>query len=87
MIYIIFDSSYEWDDYMDNGEKIVYCGTNKEEAERIFHKYHDDTPNMSDDKWCYHYTLWEFPDGYNYYTDLNEGPKKLLDVCNFDKDE
>lgn len=82
MIYIILDNSHEWDGSLYS--HIVYVGTNKDNALQVFHKYFDVTPNQPNEKWCYEYELWEYPDNYNYYSTLDNG-KLIIHIDNVDE--
>lgn len=73
MIYIVLDKSHESGDYYV-GSTIIFLSSDIDSAQSFFEKY---CSNPSDDeKWVYEYELPEFPDGYNYYSDLKK-PKVL----------
>lgn len=88
MIYIIYDESYELDDYTYNGDRIVYLGTNKEDAIAHFEKYYGDTPNIDSEKYCYEYSLCEYPDGWNIYeSNRNKSAYCIYHVINIKEEE
>lgn len=63
--YIIWNNSYEWDDfYGESVPTIEYISCDKEDAIKYFDKTFGKTNELPDDKWKYEYILEEWEDGF-----------------------
>lgn len=86
MVYIIFNESYEWDDFCMDYPIIEYISSNKDCAFEYWYGHYGDVETRDNSKWHYKYCLCEYPDGWNrFQTKTIDGGYKTLKMAdNFD---